>query len=103
MGVEFLKLLLIHDWASTYLSNGSKEIHEGNSNPLTTILVVDEHFQDRRELSRPAFQMVLKKIHQFLKICLAEQIVTDPTSINAPTLLFLSSAPFPFIALILVD
>lgn len=102
--VEFLKLLLIHSWTPTYLTIGSKDIYDANSNSLTTVFVVDEHFQDLRELSRPAFQMVLKKkIHQFLKICLAEQIATDPMCVNTISLLFLSSASSLFIAVILGD
>ena len=46
--LEFLKPLLIHAWAPTYLINGSREIHEANSNSQTTVLAVDEHFQDPR-------------------------------------------------------
>lgn len=59
--VKFLKLLLIHGWTPTYLTIGSKDIYDANSISLTTIFIVDEHFQDLREILRPAFQMVLKK------------------------------------------
>lgn len=59
--LEFLKLLLIRAHTSTYHTNARKEIHEVKSNSLTTILVIDEHFQDLRELSSLAFQIVLKK------------------------------------------
>lgn len=48
---------------------------------------MDAHFQDLRELSRVGFETVLKKkIHHFLRICLAEQMMADPMCIDTTTL-----------------
>lgn len=92
--LEFLKLLLICACTSTYHTNALKEIREVESNSLTIILEIDEHFQDLRGLSSLAFQIVLKKNDQFLKTCLAERIAADPC-VETPPLYFSIICPFP--------
>ena len=64
------------------------------------ILVVDAQSQGLRELWRLPYQTVLKKNkknHEFLKICLAEQMIIDPMCIDTTVLLLLSSASFPWL------
>lgn len=97
--VELLNLVLIDSWAPAYLISDSEEIHEADCKSLTTILVVDAYSQGLRELWRLAHQNVLKKKknHEFLKICLAEQMIIDPVYTDTTILLLLSSASFPWL------